>query len=265
MIMGGTDKSPDQGTIQPFGIVFTDKKLPDILATCVTCFDYAIQAEPDSRVRLSLNVLRLRLTRWGEASEIYKKPASWEHDAHPDDLDEVRQSLLNMISLFETKAEEQEKDEDEDEDEGEDPALAPTDLVVNDTSGPAKLLQETLCKIAAERSQQGTKLIDPKYMECSWWSNARLKRAASFIDILESMFGSRRLKELCANDLLRIEDEVALALLKLIATDLDPWMVRAWAPNNHFRSLAFNLSYQLGRNASYASGLGFSDHWHSSC
>lgn len=94
---------------------------------------------------LELSVLRLRLTRWGEAVKIYDKPALGYYKPHPDDFKEARQALVDIIALFDT----------------ENPAangdFTPQNAMDNDTL----LLQEALGAIAAERFRQANSLLGP--------------------------------------------------------------------------------------------------------
>lgn len=61
-------------TKTPFGIDLSRESTASTFATCVSCFDYALSREADDWQALRLSVIRLRLTRWGEAVNIYSDP-----------------------------------------------------------------------------------------------------------------------------------------------------------------------------------------------
>lgn len=206
--MDNTNRRPEHETMSVFGMNLSDEDLTDLFVTCVFCFNYAIGRKPTATEVLELSVLRLRLTRWGEAVKIYDKPAL--RHADPDDLYEARQALVGIIILFGTGNQ------------------APNVSVrnMNGMDNNILLLQQALGSIASERAGQGNSLLGPQHMAPSRWSKEKSKSASKFIDSLESLFGSRFLRGLCASERLRINNENATERLRAVASNLDPWMAK---------------------------------------
>jgi hypothetical protein len=244
--MDRADENAELGAMTAFGIDISQEDLSqedltDIFTTCVSCFDYGIGRDPNDPQALKLSVIRLRLTRWGEAVNIHDK-AAFQNDAHPDDLIEVRESLVDIISLFNI--------------EHITPNMTITHMagIENDT----KLLQDTLEKIASERPQRGNNILNPKDLKMGPWSDAQFKRAARSIGCLESVVGSKHLRELCARERLRINNKEAIELLETTAGGLDPWMSKtSEIYSNNVIFLASNLGFQLGNNWGNQSNFSF--------
>lgn len=206
--MEGDGEKPEHGTMKAFRIDFSAEDLGDVFATCVFCLNQAVDRAASATEALELSVIRLRLTRWGEAVKIYKKPALGHYDPDPDELYTTRHALVNIITLFDT-------------------GNTVENAIVtrlNDTDKEALLLRESLGAIASERLLEGNSLLGSQYPGLGRWSEVQSKRASSFICRLENLFGSQHLRELCASERLRINNEGVIDRLRAVASDLDPWM-----------------------------------------
>lgn len=206
--MDGTSENPQHGTMEAFGIDFSEEDLVNVFATCVFCLNHTIDRAPSAREVLELSVIRLRLTRWGKAVKIYEKPSLGHYDHSPDELYMTRQALIDIITLFDTK----------------NPAANYIVSHLNDMDKEAQLLQEALRAIASTRLLEGSSLLGSQYLGLDWWSEEQSKRASSFIGRLESLFGSQHLRELCASELRQINSEGAINCLRAVTNSLDPWM-----------------------------------------
>ncbi|PMD47093.1 hypothetical protein L207DRAFT_627817 [Hyaloscypha variabilis F] len=215
-----TGEQPEQGTMKAFGVDFSTEDLANVFATCVFCLNHAIDRATSSNEALQLSAIRLRLTRWGEAVNIYEKPALVDYDPDPDDLHETRQALAAIITLFDSRK--RVKNE-----------IVPR---LDDMSQKEQLLQERLRTIASERSRGGRSLLEPPNLVTGGWSELPYERASSSISRLEQLFGSEFLRDLCAEERLRINDEGALACLEVVinSQDLDPWMAIYLRSNHNF-------------------------------
>lgn len=71
---------------------------------CVDCFQYVHVGRHFGRDfqtdLLSLNCARLRLTRWGQAVNVFHDPQLGRPDARPDELRAVKNCLLQILVLF---------------------------------------------------------------------------------------------------------------------------------------------------------------------
>jgi Prion-inhibition and propagation len=239
-----TGEQPEQGTMKAFGVDFSTEDIADVFATCVSCLNHAIDRATSSNRALQLSMIRLRLTRWGEAVKIYEEPALVDYDPEPDELDEIRQALVDIIKLF-----------------GSGNQVSNGIVLRSDDMGHREtLLRETLRTIALERSRGGHCLLEPPNLGIGEWSAWQHKHASSSISRLEELFGTdtaEHLRDLCAGERLRINNESALKLLGFFAKalDLDPWMAKDLSIQNNPNILTPDVGFVVGQqNTSYGSG-----------
>ncbi len=88
-----------------FGIVSGAVGIVSIFSSCVECFDYVqtgrrfgkdFQAD-----LLTLSLLKLRISRWGEAVQIYDDPKLGRPEATDADVQLAKNTLLQILVLFE--------------------------------------------------------------------------------------------------------------------------------------------------------------------
>ncbi|KFA71745.1 hypothetical protein S40288_11656 [Stachybotrys chartarum IBT 40288] len=82
--------------------------LEDIFADCLLGLRLAVERAPSVTKALQLSVLGLRLSRWGEAVDIYETPALGGSGSSPEDLEEyhleARQALAAILTLLDAEA-----------------------------------------------------------------------------------------------------------------------------------------------------------------
>jgi Prion-inhibition and propagation len=89
---------------EPFGIAGGAIGIAAAFAACVDCFGYVQLGRHFGRDfqtdLLTLNCARLRLTRWGQAVNIYKDPNLGRPDAKPAEIQAAKDTLLQILVLF---------------------------------------------------------------------------------------------------------------------------------------------------------------------
>jgi hypothetical protein len=89
---------------EPFGIVAGAFGIAVVFSTCVECFEYVQFARHFGRdfqtSYLELGFARLRLTRWGEAVNVYGDPKLGKPNATPADTKMASDILMQILVLF---------------------------------------------------------------------------------------------------------------------------------------------------------------------
>lgn len=89
---------------EPFGIAAGAVSVAAAFTACVDCFGYVQLGRHFGRDfqtdLLALNCARLRLTRWGQAINIYEDPKLGRPDANPADIQIAKDTLLQILVLF---------------------------------------------------------------------------------------------------------------------------------------------------------------------
>jgi hypothetical protein len=89
---------------EPFGIVSGAVGIAAVFTTCVDCFGYVQLGRhfgKDYQTNLiALNILRLRLSRWGEAVDVYVDPKLGNPMATPAAVSAAKDALLQILILF---------------------------------------------------------------------------------------------------------------------------------------------------------------------
>jgi len=87
-----------------FGIAASAISLALAFTTCVDCFEYIQLGRHFGRdfqtSLITLNCTRLRLSRWGQAVDIYNDPKLGRRDASPAEIQLARDALLQILALF---------------------------------------------------------------------------------------------------------------------------------------------------------------------
>jgi hypothetical protein len=93
---------------QPFGIAPESVSIPAAFTACLDCFDYVNLGrrfgQEFETSQLALNCARLRLSRWGEAVQMYDDPRLGNPKASTGELQNAKQTLFRMLLLFENSA-----------------------------------------------------------------------------------------------------------------------------------------------------------------
>ncbi|KAL6817453.1 prion-inhibition and propagation domain-containing protein [Trichoderma camerunense] len=88
-----------------FGIVSGTIQIPTAFSACVEVFDYVQLSRRFGKDfqtnQLRLTLLKLRLSRWGAALDIYNDPQLENSLATKDDLETAKDTLLQILLLFE--------------------------------------------------------------------------------------------------------------------------------------------------------------------
>ena len=89
---------------EPFGIASRAISIAAAFTACVDCFGYIQFGRHFGRDfqtdLLALNCARLRLTRWGQAVNIYGDPSLGRPDAKPGEIQTVKDTLFQILVLF---------------------------------------------------------------------------------------------------------------------------------------------------------------------
>jgi Prion-inhibition and propagation len=89
---------------EPFGIVAAAVGIAAAFTTCVDCFEYIQLGRHFGRDfqtnLLTLNCARLRLTRWGQAVNIYNDPQLGNPNASPAETQTAKDTLIQILVLF---------------------------------------------------------------------------------------------------------------------------------------------------------------------
>ncbi|KAF2726123.1 hypothetical protein K431DRAFT_342366 [Polychaeton citri CBS 116435] len=89
---------------EPFGIVSGAVGIATAFSACVECFNYVQIGRhfgKDFQTELlTLSMLRLRLTRWGEAVHVYDDPQLGNPTATPTEVSTAKDAIFQMLVLF---------------------------------------------------------------------------------------------------------------------------------------------------------------------
>jgi len=108
--------------------------------------------------------------------------------------------------------------------------------------------------IVSERPLEGNNLLGSQYLGLGQWSKVQSNRASGFIRRLENLFGSKHLRELCASERQRINNEGAIERLRAVANSLDPWMSESIAGTYVFEGSGDQINMAGGAQFNNMSG-----------
>jgi len=235
----------------PFGLNFKDESIATTFATCVSCFDYALTARPNTQATLRLSVLRIRLTRWGEAVNIYRDPKLGEAEPHPDDLMEAKNALVELITRFEALSANA-----NDETEGSTPDQPA------DCEGAPPLLFTKLDEIACKRRdhRQHPGLLETRVLALGERTKLLVEAGSVCVDRLEEAFpASQRQRKLCHEEVAGVLGGTLLKVLQRAASGIDHWI----SPDDRNQIFfdnsgrTINCGIVLGVNSGFSSRLTF--------
>jgi hypothetical protein len=193
----------------PFGLNFEEASIATTFATCVACFDYALSGGSNGRAALRLNILRLRLGRWGEAVNIYHDSKLGQADPDPEDVEKVKGALVKLIARFESFNEETKG------------------LTLNKSDGqqqPPLTIFTVLDEMASKRPQHPG-LLNPRVLVLGGQPELLVREASACVDELEEYFPAvQRQQELCYKEKAEIADASVLMTLQEEARGIDPWI-----------------------------------------
>ncbi|USP82176.1 hypothetical protein yc1106_09450 [Curvularia clavata] len=213
---------------EPFGIVAGAIGVAAAFTTCVDCFGYVQHGRHFGRdyqtELISLDCARLRLTRWGEAVNVYEDPKLGRPDASPSEVHTVQNALHQILVLF-ADTEKISKKYQLEAKAGDDLAvLAPDDLE------PAILGLRNKMKELVLRRQKGANVL--KTSSWALYYRSQLKDLVSgitiLVDSIEKIFPAPERKlTLVKQETAAIHEKQALQLVESAAYGVDNLLVAA--------------------------------------
>jgi hypothetical protein len=204
-------QDPNKAMAQLFGKDFGTIDIAGVFATCIFCLNYASGKAPNEKECVRVGLVRLRLTRWGEAVNIYKDPKL--DDDYVDDIDDghVRRILIDMLDMFEacsTKTKE------------EAPSLAPQQF--------GRLPREAIVELETVASERfkGQSLLSPGSFKLAEWHPSLVLEVARMATELEAFIpAAQEQRKLWASEKKRFANADVLDFLVSVSSDLsDVWM-----------------------------------------
>ncbi|KAI9765711.1 MAG: hypothetical protein M1840_007144 [Geoglossum simile] len=188
---------------------------------CVDCFGYVQLGRHFGRDfqtdLLALNCARLRLTRWGQAVNIYEDPYLGRLDAKPAEIQTAKDTLLQILVLFANT---------ENISKYKLNAKAGDDLSIlgPDDMDPAVMVINNKMRELAIRRQRGSSVL--KTASWALYHRSALKELivniTSLIDNIETLFPAPQSQvALVREETAQIEDEQSLNLVESAAQDVD--------------------------------------------
>jgi len=220
---------------EPFGISAGAIGIAAAFTACVDCFGYVQLGRHFGRDfqtdLLTLNCARLRLTRWGQAVNIYEDPKLGKPDAKPADIQTVKDILLQILVLFENTEKISRKYKLK--------AKAGDDLSVlgPDDMDPAVMTINNKMRELALRRQKGSSIL--KTASWALYHRSELKQLitdiTSLIKNVESLFPPPRSEIALVMEETAQIDEDSLKLVESAAQDVDSLLQNAAkeAPTGH--------------------------------
>jgi hypothetical protein len=207
---------------EPFGIAAGAVGIAAAFTACVDCFGYVQLGRHFGRDfqtdLLTLNCARLRLTRWGQAVNIYEDPKLGNPDATSAELQTAKDALRQILVLF-ANTEKISKKYRLNAKAGEDlSVLGPDDV------DPAVMAINNKMKELAIRRQKGSSVL--KTAGWALYHRAELKELiadiTSLIDSIEALFPAPQSQvALVKEETAEIQDKQALRLVESAAQDVD--------------------------------------------
>jgi hypothetical protein len=213
---------------EPFGIAASVVGIAAAFTACVDCFGYVQLGRHFGRDfqtdLLALNCARLRLTRWGQAVNIYDDPKLGRSDANPAEIQTAKDTLLQILVLF-ANTEKISKKYKLSAKAGDDLSiLGPDDM------DPAITAISNKMRELAIRRQRGTSVL--KTASWALYHRSELKELivdiTSLIDNIESLFPAPQSQAaLVKEETAQIRDEKSLKLVESAAQDVDSMLQAA--------------------------------------
>ena len=215
--------------MEPFGVVSGAVGIASAFTACIQCFQYVQLGRNFGRDfqpnLLLLDSIGLRLSRWGEAVDIYADPSLGNPNATPEELQNAKGTLFQILSLFEdTKAISQKHQVSAKSGE----ALFEPPASCLDPAGAA--LSNTMRALAARR-QKGASII--KKAQWALHHGSEFKRLIESVTLLlgnlEAMFPPPpdRQATLIRGEVQEVRDKQQLELLLGAAIGVDEGLRKA--------------------------------------
>ena len=207
---------------EPFGIAAGAVGIAAAFTACVDCFGYVQLGRHFGRDFqtdvLALNCTRLRLTRWGQAVNIYDDPKLGRPDATPAEIQAAKDTLHHILQLF-ADTEKISKKYKLSAKPGDDLSTLSTD----DMDPAAMALSNKMKKLAIRR-QKGSSVL--KTASWALYHRSELKELiqniTSLIDNIEDLFPAPQSQlGLVKQETAEIQDKQALGLVESAAQDVD--------------------------------------------
>ena len=207
---------------EPFGFAAGAVGIAAAFTACVDCFGY-VQfgrhfGQDFQTDLLTLNCARLRLTRWGQAVNIYEDPQMGKPDATSAEVRTVRDSLHQILLLF-ANTEKISKRYGLNAKTGED-----LSILLTDNMNPTIVGLSDKMKELAIRRQKGSSVL--KTASWALYHRSNLKELivdiTSLINNVENLFPAPQAQlELVKQETAEIQDKEALGVVENAAQDVD--------------------------------------------
>jgi hypothetical protein len=207
---------------EPFGIAAGAVGIAAAFTACVDCFGYVQLGRRFGRDFqtdvLILDCARLRLTRWGQAVNIYEDPKLGKLDATSAEVQTAQNVLCQILLLF-ANTEKISKKYRLNAKAGED-----LSILLMDDMDPAIIALNNKMRELAIRRQKGNSVLKT----ASWALYHRsefkelIENITSLIDNIETLFPAPQSQlALVQQEAAEIQDKQALGLVKSAAQDID--------------------------------------------
>ncbi|MCJ1309529.1 hypothetical protein MMC25_003189 [Agyrium rufum] len=212
---------------EPFGIVAGAIGVAAAFTSCVDCFNYIQLGRRFGRDYqtdiISLNCARLRLTRWGQAVDIYGDPRLGRAEATATEVQTAKDALFQILILFADTENISKKYKLKAQD-GEDISVFTTD----DMDPVVMALVNKLRDLAIKRQKNSSIL---KTTSWALYHRTELKELISnitmLIDNLEKLFPAPQPIELVRQETAHIHDKQELKLVEDAAQGVDDLLCTA--------------------------------------
>ena len=242
---------------EPFGVVAGAISVSAAFTACVDCFEYIQFGRHFGRDfqtdQLSLNCARLRLTRWGQAVDIFNDPRFGKLDDTATEIQTAKGTLLQILVLFADSKDISKKYESGAR-TGEDLTLSSP----NDMDPTVSALENTMKKLALKR-QKGAHIL--KLTSWALYHRSQLKELIDsitlLIDNIERLFPAPHAQiTFVRQEAAEISDKESLELVAEAAKTVDS-MLR----NAAQETLAGHRYLNVGVKGQAQTGDAYSSDW----
>lgn len=230
--MESTGDAPSHSPTGAFDMDMGSVSLVEAFAACNHCLEHASaysKAHGPSPYALKLSLLKLRLSRWGEANGVYQEHMSEVNDYSVEDVNVAKFELSQLLDLL-----------DVDGPATDHPVLAnvkrvrtkPESLKIPRIRLSLVEMQpvlETIDAITAGRMPVTRKLpASPRLAQYEGrvsWPSEKIEAIARVVDRLEKVFGTRGLRDLSAEERrqLALDHPDEVVVIGNEAKGVDPW------------------------------------------
>jgi hypothetical protein len=213
---------------EPFGVIAGTIGISSAFTACVDCFEYIQFGRHFGRDiqtdLLAISCARLRLSRWGEAVNIYDDPKLGRPDATATEIRTAKGTLLQILALFADTEEISKKYELTAK------ASESLDLLSATEIDPAIVVLENCMKNLAVRRQKGRRFL--KLTSWALYHRAEFRQLIDsvilLIDNLEKLFPAPQAQiMLVRQEAAGIGDKASLELMENVAKGVDDLLQKA--------------------------------------